>query len=268
MRNFFQNTTFEVVVSLWFQQIKSKPDGTKRQEVPKSARRPWLSWVPCLPCIARECIQTQQDRNLASSLSCHCPCDLLLPHQGLSLLKARFLLWLFTASGKSSLWGRPGMPLREIHTLREPIPSEPSSDGQALQSIKLPGTVEVPCLVWLRFLLEGPTPTIHLFHLHLHFISPRRSYTGLILIPLQTGGLWWGPEFWQCKQGFFTCLLEIKNHHQRISFLFLIPDTKDQFKTLSWLWSLTAYKRIPNLEAQDTHWPSLVHLSKLISSMQ
>lgn len=78
--------------------------------------------------------------------------------------------WPSPASRRSSLWGRPGVPLKEADTLRDLISSEPSRDVQGLQSIKffsleIPGTLEIPCPVWLRCLLEGPTTTAPLFHL-------------------------------------------------------------------------------------------------------
>ena len=86
----FQNTTFEVVTSLWSQQIQSKLDGILSVW---GARRPLLtSWVPHFLCIAQKLHwdpirgkSDQQPKPLLLLL------DILLPRQGLSLLKARFL---------------------------------------------------------------------------------------------------------------------------------------------------------------------------------
>ena len=60
----------------------------------QETRRPWLSWAPCFFCIVQELYSDPMGQNLASSLIYHCCCDLQLLQWSLSLLKARFLLWL------------------------------------------------------------------------------------------------------------------------------------------------------------------------------
>lgn len=197
------------------------------------ARRPiLLSWAPHFLEVHSGPIRGKSDSNLR----CHCCCFSLGPHQGLSLLKARFLLWLtallFLAPGKSVAQGRGGIWRRLT------LWGAPALRGLPLTSLG-PALMHRPSVHKIFLLLGSCHSSISLRDqqlLLLFFIS--RIYPGIRLLfycnPYTTQGSFHSPHRPKGSEGVqnFDRHLYLSSGDKRpiTSISFFLTPNKDQFK--------------------------------------